>query len=86
MSVASVRRMERAERETSVAELVHIAEICGVPRSFMLDGFAPDDTRAPAPSDVVDELRKANEDLDRRLAVQEQFMARVRSSLLGDVD
>jgi transcriptional regulator with XRE-family HTH domain len=53
-STISVKRMEKAEKDISVDDLWTIADLCGVPREFMTDGF----------QSVPEELRRIHERFD----------------------
>jgi transcriptional regulator with XRE-family HTH domain len=51
VSVATVKRYERGTRDVSLDICYQLADMCGVPRSFMDHGF--DAVAAPATADVV---------------------------------
>lgn len=54
MSLASLRRIEQEARDVSTAELLHIGEVCGVPRKFMLYGFSDGKPSAQAQADALE--------------------------------
>jgi len=85
LSVATIRRIERGGRTASAPELIHIGEVCGVPREFMLHGFtlgAPLATPGSGGLDLDADMARLNrrdDELERRIAVQESFMERMRA-------
>jgi transcriptional regulator with XRE-family HTH domain len=68
LSVHSLTRLERGEREAPPAELSAIAETCGVVPDFFEAELLPSPAPAPAASpDLVAQLRELREKLDRFL-------------------
>jgi transcriptional regulator with XRE-family HTH domain len=59
VSVVTVKRMEGGKRETSLDDLHLLADLCGVPREFMAEGFAPGSLAQSAVVDELHELREA---------------------------
>jgi transcriptional regulator with XRE-family HTH domain len=81
ISVASVRRIEQLQRDVSTSELFHIAELCGVPRDFMLYGF----TNGDSADHRADSLEAIIEDMARRVERHERLHALyVRHGLVTD--
>jgi transcriptional regulator with XRE-family HTH domain len=64
VSVVTVKRMEGGKRETSLDDLHLLADLCGVPREFMAEGFA---SGSLAHATVVDELHDLREAFIRAL-------------------
>jgi transcriptional regulator with XRE-family HTH domain len=60
VSVVTVKRMESGKRDTSLDDLYLLADLCGVPREFMADGFVSVSGSHLA---VVDELHNLREAL-----------------------
>lgn len=65
----TVRRIEEGIRKASTAELLRIAEACGVPASFMLQGFEEDERDRETlnkrmHSEILDRLDELTERLD----------------------
>jgi transcriptional regulator with XRE-family HTH domain len=59
VSVVTIKRMERGARDTSLDELHKLADLCGVPREFMAEGFAYGSSAQSAVVDELHELRAA---------------------------
>jgi transcriptional regulator with XRE-family HTH domain len=64
VSVVTVKRMESGKRETSLDDLHLLADLCGVPREFMAEGFA---SGSAAQISVADELQEMRESLIQAL-------------------
>jgi hypothetical protein len=71
MSVASIRRIEQEQRDVSTAELLHIGEVCDVPRHFMLHGWSRDTRRADTTDSEI--LNGIIEDMAKRIERHEQL-------------
>lgn len=55
MSLASLRRVEQESRDVTTAELIHIGEVCSVPRKFMLYGWTePGKSTAQSQADALE--------------------------------
>jgi transcriptional regulator with XRE-family HTH domain len=64
-TVATLKRMERGQRDTDPRELVAVADACGIPRRFMLEGF---DAIVDHPTaDDMTALQKRLEAIERRI-------------------
>jgi transcriptional regulator with XRE-family HTH domain len=70
MSVASIRRIEQEQRDVSTAELIHIGEVCEVPRHFMLHGWGREAKRTDTESEVLNGII---EDMAKRIERHERL-------------
>jgi transcriptional regulator with XRE-family HTH domain len=71
MSLASLRRIEQEKRDVSTAELIHIGEVCQVPRKFMLYGWT--DTNKSTQESRADALEGIITDMAKRLERHEKL-------------
>jgi transcriptional regulator with XRE-family HTH domain len=78
VSVVTIKRMERGARETSLDDLHQLADLCGVPREFMAEGFASGSSAHSAVVEELHELRAAFlQALDARMdALTEALLTR----------
>jgi transcriptional regulator with XRE-family HTH domain len=94
MSVASVRRIEQERRDVSTAELVHIGEVCGVPRKFMLYGWVQEgkstvQSQTDALEGIIADMAKRIERHERLHELAAERLAKLDTSapnLLADLE
>ena len=94
MSVASVRRIEQERRDVSTAELVHIGEVCGVPRKFMLYGWTQEgkstiQSQSDALEGIIADMAKRIDRHERLHELAAERLAKLDTSapnLLADLE
>lgn len=86
MSLASLRRIEQETRDVSTAELIHIGEVCGVPRRFMLYGWT--DAGKSTAQSQADAIEGIIADMTKHIARHERLhtLAHERLSRLDGQD
>lgn len=80
VSPKTVSRVMHGVREPRRPEVRHLAEVLGVPESFLLDGFGRDGLAALGRGDLSRRLEQIGE-LRRALDAEEVWLSR----LLGDI-
>jgi len=85
MSLASLRRIEQGKRDVTAAELLHIGEVCDVPRKFMLYGWSESKSTAQSQADALDGIIA---DMARRIERHERLhkLVNERLAALDDGD
>ena len=86
MSLASLRRIEQETRDVSTAELIHIGEVGGVPRRFMLYGWT--DAGKSTAQSQADAIEGIIADMTKSIARHERLhsLAHERLSRLDGQD
>jgi transcriptional regulator with XRE-family HTH domain len=93
VNVATVRRIEQEQRNAGTAELLHIGEVCDVPRHFMLHGWSgykassrsDSETRDSIVADMAKRIERL-EQHERDFASDRLAKAGKGPDLLNDLD